>query len=138
MTKAQLQKMIERASQNGYGDWHNEWAIKTYIYPLAGALTTTDEWEKITEGGDGSTIMGVANVNWLVATMRERLHSLVLEMGLPEKWDDEFYLDVCSGGLVYNDKGKIKSVSFNFNVRPDGCDVFRNRGWKPLKTGEAE
>jgi hypothetical protein len=127
MERAELERMILNASKNGYGDWANEWAIKTYVYPLSSALIASSDWERITEGGDGSTIQGLANVNWLVNEMRDNLNRLVeglVNVQEIKKWS-EFYLAVNTYGLVYHDDiaDEIQSVDFDFAVTFDGTKV---------------
>jgi hypothetical protein len=129
--ESDLRRMIERATENGFGDWTNEWAIRIYILPLCAALITPIEWDEITKGGDGSTIMGTTHVNWLVNKLATRLTDLVKEMDIPKKWG-EYYLTVSSHGLVYDDNGQIKTISFGFNVSHEGTYAIRERCWKPL------
>ena len=91
-------------------------------------MITPGEWQKITEGGDGSTITYPANVNWLVNTIADRLVDLTKSMNL-----GEFYLTINSYGLVYMDGDRVKSVSMDFHISDKGGFITRQRKWKPLK-----
>jgi hypothetical protein len=125
MKRTDIAAMLGRVQDSGYDDWIQEYAIKLYFYPACSALLTDEEWNDII-GKDEITVRP-SKVDWVIATLGERLSDLIKSLKLPP----ESYPSVIIYGMVgghdltyhFTEKGET-TISV---CRPYHSDLYPGR-----------